>query len=49
MTYNLGPNTTFDQEESLGGQPARSFVEANLSLEQGKLRSIPLPFMVFAL
>jgi hypothetical protein len=31
-----------DQEETFGGQPSRSFDEANFTLEQGKHRSIVL-------
>jgi hypothetical protein len=44
MTYHLGPDATFNQDESLRGQPSRNFIKANLSPEQGKHWSIPLPF-----
>jgi hypothetical protein len=53
MTCHLGPDATINQEEqrqeSLGRQPSRSFIEANLSPEQGKHQSIPLAVRVFAL
>jgi hypothetical protein len=42
MTYCLGLNATFDQEESHGGHQFQRFDEANLSSKQGKHWSIPL-------
>jgi hypothetical protein len=35
MSYRIGPNAELEQG-AIGGQPARSFEEAKLSVEQGK-------------
>jgi hypothetical protein len=37
MPCHIGPNTEVEQG-AVGGQPSRSFEEANISFEQGKHR-----------
>jgi hypothetical protein len=44
MSCHIGPNIELKQE-AIGGQPSRSFEEANLSFEQGKHRCIILLYV----
>jgi hypothetical protein len=44
MSCCIGPNTELEQG-AIGGQPPRSFEEANLSFEEGKHRCIILLYV----